>query len=266
MDIDRYLARFGSFDYRDVSLNTLTTLHRNHLQHVPFENLDIPLKRRIELSPTRRLYTKIVEQRRGGFCYELNGLFYELLTSLGYDVQMLAGRVHNGTNFGPPFDHLLLLVNSFAEPLLVDVGFGDSFLEPLKLTDGVQPQANGNYHITLDGDGYTLWRAKPHERPSPQYTFSLESYQLADFVNMCEYQQTSSASTFTQKSVCSIATDSGRVTISNGRLITTDWRTQTKQEGVIGLESQYRQILIERFGVDLPVELDLGVLLAPEVA
>ena len=66
--------------------------------------------------------------------------------------------------------------------------------------------------------------------------------------------------------MCSIATDSGRVTISNGRRITTDWRTQTKQEGVIGLESQYRQILIERFGVDLPVELDLGVLLAPEVA
>ncbi|MEM6430631.1 MAG: arylamine N-acetyltransferase [Deinococcota bacterium] len=265
MDVDRYLARFGSVNCYDVSLNTLKTLHLNHLQHVPFENLDIPLKRNIDLSPAH-LYTKLVEQRRGGFCYELNGLFAWLLRSLGYDVQMLAGRVHNGTDFGPPFDHLLLLINGFADPLLVDVGFGDSFVEPLTLTEGVQPQANGTYHLTPDGDGYTLWRAKPNETPAPQYTFSLKSYQLTDFVEMCEYQQTSSASTFTQKSVCSMATDTGRITISNGRLITTDWRTQTKQEDIISSEVQYRQILTEKFGINLPAELDLSVLLAPEPA
>jgi N-hydroxyarylamine O-acetyltransferase len=108
-----------------------------------------------------------------------------------------------------------------------------------------------------------LWRAKPSADPEPQYTFSLDGYQLADFAEMCSYQQTSSASTFTQKSVCSIATDTGRITISNGRLITTDWQRQTKQEDIITSEVEYRQILADKFGINLAAELDLRVLLAP---
>ncbi len=99
-------------------------------------HLDIPL-----------LYDKIVMRRRGGFCYELNGLFCELLTAMGFQVQMLSARVRRDDGgFGPEFDHMLLKVE-LEEPWLVDVGFGDSFVDPIVFHDGGADQVNGRRYI-----------------------------------------------------------------------------------------------------------------------
>src|SRR6185369_11099575 len=94
------------------------------------------------------LYTKIVDQRRGGFCYELNGLFAGLLRALGFDVAMLAaGVARPDGSFGPIFDHMALMV-TLNERWLVDVGFGDSFLEPL-LLDSRDDQVEGTRTFRL---------------------------------------------------------------------------------------------------------------------
>src|SRR5512147_1356301 len=135
MDVQAYLRRI---DYRgelDPTAATLHALHRAHLLSVPFENLDIHLSRPIVLDQDA-LFDKIVTRRRGGFCYELNGLFALLLEQLGYKVTRLAARVvGTDDSLGPQFDHLTLQVQCPDEshsPWLADVGFGDSFLEPLR--------------------------------------------------------------------------------------------------------------------------------------
>ena len=147
MEINTYLERIGYSGSREPTVETLRQLHRVHMLSVPFENLDIHLGYPIGLS-LPSFFDKIVRRRRGGFCYELNGLFGWLLEQLGFKVVMLSVRVFNGTQPGPEFDHLILLIK-LEENLIADVGFGDSFLEPLLLdTSEEDVQFDRSYRLT----------------------------------------------------------------------------------------------------------------------
>jgi N-hydroxyarylamine O-acetyltransferase len=106
---------------------------KKHLLNVAFENLDIHYNRKIKLS-IPDIYQKIVNEKRGGFCYELNGLFHSLLKQIGFDAKLIAGKVHIKDNeYSPEYDHLAIIVNMENKEFLVDVGFGKFSLEPLKL-------------------------------------------------------------------------------------------------------------------------------------
>jgi len=111
MDTDAYLERIGYTGAREPTAGLIRRLHRAHMLAVPFENLDIQLGRPIELS-VPAFYDKIVRRRRGGFCYELNGLFGWLLQQLGIGVTLLSGRVYHQGEPGPDFEHALLLVEA----------------------------------------------------------------------------------------------------------------------------------------------------------
>ena len=121
-DAAAYLDRIGARAPERPDLPSLRRLMRSHLASVPFENLSIHLGEVIRLSD-EALLGKIVDRRRGGFCYELNGAFAWLLRDLGYRVTMLGARVYGGGQLGPPYDHMTLVVD-LDEPWLVDVGFG----------------------------------------------------------------------------------------------------------------------------------------------
>ncbi|MEE8461199.1 MAG: arylamine N-acetyltransferase, partial [Acidobacteriota bacterium] len=176
MEIDAYLERIGYRGSRQPTVETLRQLHRAHLLAVPFENLDIPLGQPIVLS-LLSFYDKIVRRRRGGFCYELNGLFGWLLEQLGFTVVMLSARVFEGSQPGPEFDHLVLLIE-MDERLIADVGFGDSFLEPLRL-DGEKEdvQQGSSYRLTGSDSGRVLQRRRESEYES-RYVFSLTPRRL----------------------------------------------------------------------------------------
>jgi len=134
-------------------LQSLRRLHKKHLLSIPFENLDIHLGPPIILSEDA-FYEKIITHRRGGFCYELNGSFAALLTSLGFNVRMLSARVarRNG-GFTPEFDHMTLLV-TMKDRWVVDVGFGESFTEPKRLDfEGPQTDNGRVYRITRRLEG-----------------------------------------------------------------------------------------------------------------
>ena len=90
----------------------MNSLHIHNRYGYPFENLDIPKRNKIILEENR-IYEKIVVCGRGGFCYELNGLFCWLLRSLGFTVSMVSARVYMPTKnrFAPEFDHMVLLVD-----------------------------------------------------------------------------------------------------------------------------------------------------------
>lgn len=248
LNITAYLERINYHGSLEPTASTLRELHKAHMLAAPFENLDIHLGREIVLDEQKN-YSKIVERRRGGFCYELNGAFAMLLRAIGYDVKMLSAGVANQKGeFGPPFDHMTLLVE-LEERWLADVGFGDSFREPLLLDErGEQAQRWGAYRIARDGEQLTLEQRSGNVW-KPQYRFTLQPYNFADFAEMCRYHQTSPDSHFTQRRTCSLATVDGRITLADMRFITTT--SNERRERELMDEQEYAAVLRERFGVQL---------------
>ena len=249
MNIDAYLKRINYNGSREVTAETLRALHVAHLISVPFENLSIHAGERIVLDKDA-LFTKIVDQKRGGFCYECNGLFAALLRALGFDVVMLAaGVAKNDGGFGPIFDHMTLMV-TLAERWLVDVGFGDSFLEPLLLdTRSDQVEGTRSFRLVEDNDYGILMRRDDGQDWKPQYRFTLQPYTFPDYEEMCRFHQTSPDSHFTKGLICSRATEDGRITLSDMRYITTSGPQRLRHEQTLSSRPDYDRVLRDEFGI-----------------
>jgi N-hydroxyarylamine O-acetyltransferase len=256
LNINAYLERI---DYRGSLAPTAATLRKlqvAHLLTVPFENLSIHASEPILLAD-EALFTKIVERRRGGFCYECNGLFAALLRAIGFDVTMLSAEAADAEGgFSQPFDHMTLMVK-LEQRWIVDVGFGDLFLEPLLLHErSEQVQGEHAYRIAPDGD-YLVLSRRDNDEWKPQYRFTLQPYEYEDFAGMCRYHQTSPQSHFTQGRICSLATaDGGRITLNAGpgttlsdiRLITTS-KNGERHEQILQTSEEYADALRKHFGV-----------------
>ena len=249
MDVDAYLERINYNGAREVSAETLRALQVAHLMSVPFENLSIHAGESIVLDEDA-LFTKIVEQRRGGFCYECNGLFAGLLRALGFDVVMLgAGVAHATGGFGPIFDHMALMV-TLDERWLVDVGFGDSFIEPLRLDSRAdQVQGTRSFRLVDEDDHIVVMLRNESEEWQPQYRFKLQPYTFPDYEEMCRFHQTSPESHFTKNLVCSRATADGRITLSGMRFITTSGPQRVQDERTLSSRDEYDRVLRDEFGV-----------------
>ncbi len=249
VDVESYLQRIKYVGEVRPTEATLRSLHRAHLFTVPFENLDIHLGRQI-VCDEDRILRKIVNEHRGGFCYELNGAFAALLRALGFRVTLLSARVaREDGSYGPEFDHLTLCVD-FDEPWLADVGFGEGFLEPLRLEPGrEQAQRERIYRLTCIDDGFGL-EVIVEGKWKKEYAFTLQPRELPDFAGMCRYHQTSPDSHFTRQRICSLATPEGRVTLSDEKLIET--RGSSRQERLLSGDQEWRAKLRELFGVVLP--------------
>jgi N-hydroxyarylamine O-acetyltransferase len=256
MQIEKYLTRLGFQAVPRPDLATLRNLHCAHMLTVPFENLDIHLGRKIVLEEDL-LFAKIVERRRGGICYELNGLFARLLTGIGFKVIMVAAEVfrEDGTT-GPLFDHMALVVDIDEDQYLADVGFGDSFIAPLRLSEtGDQTQGHRTYRIQRDANAFTVLAgcSVTNDSMKPSFKFSTKPRHLADFNEMCNYHQTSDQSHFTRKEICSRATLSGRITLSGTQLI----ETNNGSRDVVEIRSsderqdERQRALLKHFGISL---------------
>ncbi len=249
VDIPRYLERIGYSGSTEPTVATIRAIHRAHLFAVPFENLDISLGRKI-VTDEAIVLNKVVRKRRGGFCYELNTAFAALLRALGFQVTLLSARASrpNGGE-GPEFDHLTLRVD-LDEAWLADVGFGDSFLEPLRLACGIeQVDPCGKFRLVRAGDRIQMERETPEGLWKSQYSFSLQARRIEDFALMCNYHQTSPESHFTRNRVCSRATPEGRVTLSGMKLIrTVDGQ---REETALSSEDAWNSILREHFEIEL---------------
>jgi len=250
MDTKAYLQRINYYGSLDPTSRTLRDLQVSHLLTVPFENLSIHASQPIVLEDGA-LFHKIVLNRRGGFCYEANGLFAALLRALGFNVTMLSAGVANAEGeFGPDFDHMALMVD-LEERWLVDVGFGDSFREPLLLDErGEQTQGERAYRIDPEGSRLVLLQRDYGGEWKAQYRFALAPFEYADYAEMCTHHQTSADSPFTKRRVCSRATPDGRLTLSDMRLITTS-RAGEKDERVLKDQQEYAAILREHFGIEV---------------
>lgn len=253
MDPFLYLTRIGYSEPIKRDVQTLRGLHSAHMQSVPFENLDIGQQRPIRLNE-EALWEKIILQKRGGFCYELNGMFAWLLQQLGFGVTYLNARVFNRQGKpGIDFDHLALLVQipGQARRWLVDVGFGDSFNEPLNFEErDEQPQGLRSYRIEQLPEGYVVWQRNYAGVWERQYLFDLQPRRFPDdYESACLYHQASPNSSFTRGNIISRVTPEGRVSLEDGRLILTQNGRRT--ERLLENQDEYRSLLKQYFDVTL---------------
>ena len=183
---------------------------------VPFEALDVPLNRKIKLDLTS-LYNKVVLNNRGGFCYELNYLFYSLLSEIGFDAMMVSSRICNKESYGPAFDHMSIVVK-LDKYWLVDVGYGDLFIEPLRLhTTGIQEDYFKKYRLEpLNDTEFLLSESLKNKQDFvKRYIFHLEPRTIDEFYDQCAYKQSSPDSYFVRNTICTMPTKYGRKTILN---------------------------------------------------
>lgn len=253
MNIPAYLTRLNYSTSVKPDAETLHGLQLAHLLNVPFENLDIGLKQPIQLSE-EALWEKIIVHKRGGFCYELNGLFARLLKQIGFDVTYLNARVFNREgNLGIDFDHLALLVRIPQESArwLADVGFGDSFNEPLSFEErGEQLQGLRTYRLEQTSEGYITLQKNYDGSWERQYFFDLQPHNFpTHYETACLYHQTSPDSSFTHRRIISKATPDGRVSLEAGRLIVTT--NGQREERLVANQEEYQTLLKDHFGVVL---------------
>lgn len=247
MDIEKYLNRFQALNHTNPSLQQLTELQRLHMSGIPFENVDVIRRIPIYLN-LNTIYEKIVHRNRGGYCYELNGLFHWLLEQLGYDASLIAATVYrpNG-QWAKPETHAAIIVH-LEEPYLVDVGFGDSTILPIPLNGNPQTDVSGTYAIQQSGkDFFDLVRTR-NGASRPLYRFSTSEKKLADFHEGCVFNQVSPESTFTHVDIVTMATPAGRLTLKDYELTSSE-RGEIHSKSLTDEEKRF--VLSDSFGIRL---------------
>ncbi|MEU3827144.1 arylamine N-acetyltransferase [Streptomyces sp. NPDC029080] len=263
--VDAYLRRLGCTRPQRPTGAALRELHLNHLRAVPFENLSIHLGEEVTLDGTR-LLAKVTEARRGGFCYELNGAFGTLLTALGYEVELLAGRVYDDDGrLGIPFDHLALRVRTAdGDTWLADVGFGAHSHWPLAYAErGEQEDPGGTFRLVEAGPDPAGARGADQQGAGdldvvrdgkPQYRLETRPRALGDFAAGAWWHRTSPLSHFTRSLVCSRVTeDGGRITLS-GRRLTSTAGDGTRETRELATGEEVLAVYLDRFGIELDRE------------
>jgi len=263
MNVSQYLDRIGYQGPTEPTLETLDRLIARHQATVPFENLDIVRLHRPIVLERERLFAKIVGQRRGGFCYELNGLFADLLEALGYGVARGYGvwQTRDG-GWITPFEHIVLAVTlpDSEEPMLVDVGFGaECPVVAIPLRDnharGVRHREVAAYRATAKAGQPDDWRIEV-QRPEADwalvYEVDLAPQTMDAFAARCQELQTSPESPFTRSLICSRPLENGRVTLGGESFIlTTDGNRNERP--LNGIDDELG-LLRTWFGIEIDLE------------
>lgn len=270
-DLTAYLARVGLAQPPAATAAGLECLLAAHRRAIPFENLDIPLGRAIRVDAAN-VHAKLVTARRGGYCFEQNRLFADMLAVLGLPNRPLLARVRLAAPAGytPPRTHVLLLADIGGEPWIADAGFGGSFLPPLPLRDGAEATTpDGAAHRLSRRDGAdplggewlleragpaaaTDGRAAPHGDWQPQYTFDLAPVAPDDLEQANHWTSTRADTRFTTLHVVSRVLPAGFAALTDRALTIYDAGEARTRE--IADQPDYAATLADVFGLELPAE------------
>lgn len=248
MDVQSYISRFHAPFFEEKSLTYLMELQRLHLEHIPFENLDVIRKTPIYLN-LQNIYKKIVCDHRGGYCYELNGLFQSFLQSIGYDAQLVAATVRRPNGEWTKADTHAAILVQLDVPYLVDVGFGaDSPRSPIPLNGDPITNCTGTHRVIVkDSTVFDLsYKGASEERIL--YRFNTTPKNLIDFHEGCVFNQVSKYSSFTHTDIITKATAAGKITIIDRTLLKFENGNQTKKELTVEEKDHYLQNI---FGINL---------------
>ncbi len=248
--LSAYFARTGWQQPVSVDIDTLRALHLHHNSAIPFENIDVVLPREIQLDD-QSLVDKLVTARRGGYCFEQNGLFERVLREVGFNVRSLLGRVvlANPPQM-PPRTHRLLLVELNGERWIADVGFGGQTLTaPIRLiAEEEQATPHGLYRLINDGQDWVL-QFRHHDHWQSMYHFDLAAQYQTDYVMGNFWSAHWPQSHFRHHLLmCRHLPDGGKLTLTN--LHFTHWQDGhvVEQINLPDAEALY-QLMQERFGL-----------------
>ena len=248
MELGAYLDRIGFEGAARPDLETLRRLHLAHQRAVPFENLDVQLRRPVvlDLDPN---YEKIVRRRRGGWCYEMNCVMGWALNEIGFDVmRMSAGVMRERAGDVQLGNHLCLLVQ-LDQPYLVDVGFGGSLAEPLALRASEREDRPYRLGLSETRDGYWRFSETTHGDPFT-FDFRVASADERLFAEKCRYLQTDPGSPFVQNLV--VQRRAGDMHLSlRGRVLTTTHATHSDKL-LLDSADELVATLRDRFDLDVP--------------
>jgi N-hydroxyarylamine O-acetyltransferase len=244
MTIHAYLERIAYTGTTTPTLATLKALHRQHMLSIPYENLDIHLGRKREHSE-QAFFEYLVTEKRGGWCFEMNGLFAWALRQLGFKVTLLAATVNRERPGGIVNNHLLVLVD-LGERYIADVGFGNGLLEPIPLCPGCYQHGFRQFVFSQEGDTWIFAQPASDE---PAFDFTLAPFELMDFSAAAHHLKTSADSGFVQVSVCHRVSEYA-VWSLRGALLTT-LTAQGKSTRTITTLADYQSVL-EALGLQLP--------------
>jgi N-hydroxyarylamine O-acetyltransferase len=244
VDVTAYLARIGATRPAAPTSAALAALTRAHVRSVPFEDYDIHTGVAISLEPAA-LERKIVRRRRGGYCYELNGLFGALLRELGFGVRLVAAFPldDDGTR-GPEFEHLRLLVDAADGRWIADVGNGARWPDPVPRRPGV----HGRVQVHRDGDLWWTTERRGDGRWERGWAWTPQPRELTDFAERNRYQQHDPGSNFVDRRMSVLAAPAGRISLLNGVFAETAEGVRTERE--VSAAEEWA-LLADRFGIVL---------------
>ena len=252
IDLDKYLERIGYAGPREPTAETLVGIHTAHAVSIPFENLDIVLGAGVKLD-LASVFTKLVVSRRGGYCFEHNTLFAEVLSGLGFAVEILSARVRMGPPRPTPRTHCLLRVTIDGAPWLADVGFGgDGLLEPLPWREGEDLSSGGiRYRLEPEGRDTVLHAAIPNAGWLPLYAIRADDPVLPIDLELGNwFTSTHPASPFTRSVIAQRISRDERLRLVNKEL--TIRRGSQIEKLEIADPDQLLEVLRERFALDFP--------------
>ena len=256
-DRQQYLERLNYTGPLTPDKTTLDSLVRAHQMAVPFENLDVYDAGREIRVDTAGLYDKIVTHRRGGYCFELNGLFMSLLKNLGFKGFPISVRVVWRLDIYMPISHRASVILLDGKRYFCDVGFGGPQPCTALDLDNPNPQRSGENEFIFDkaADGDTvIWRLTPEGREK-LLKFSERPCENVDFLAPNEYQSRNANSGFKRTRMVNIATDSGSVSINDNVLRIHHNGLVT--EKTLEREDELSEALRQYFGivVDFPLRI-----------
>ena len=253
-DNGKYLERIGMAPIQIPDKYTLDRLVLSHQKSVPFENLDV-YDAGADLSlGVQSLYEKIVLRRRGGYCYELNGAFFALLKSLGYECYSIAARVVQNRACFMPLSHRGTVVTIDDTRYFCDVGFGGPSAQCALLLDETGPQPSGaNVFVIEKSERETVINRLNGSKKEPILSFMEMPVDPVDFLALNEYSSKSKNSMFTMARVCNLVTETGSITLS--RNILKIHSGGSTLEKTLKTEKELLAALKEYFGIEVDFPL-----------
>jgi N-hydroxyarylamine O-acetyltransferase len=249
IDLDAYFDRLHYAGPRRPTKAVLDDLHLAHATHIPFENLDVLLGRPIRLD-LPSLQGKLVQGKRGGYCFEQNVLFAAVLEQLGFAVTRLAARVRLGTQSLLPRTHMLLAVEADGGRWLADVGFGGAgLLHPIPLVSGQMARQFAWTYRVVEDSGLWVLQAAHREAWQDLYAFTLEPHYLVDYEMASHYVSTHPDSIFVRTLTAQLPTPEVRYALRNLEL-TTDRGNETQTRKLT--QDELPGVLATTFGLELP--------------
>jgi N-hydroxyarylamine O-acetyltransferase len=216
MNLDAYLARIGLDHRPPATLAGLTAIHRAHLTAISYENIDVQLGRPVGIERPA-IYDKIVGRRRGGWCYEMNGILGWALGELGFTVTRATGAVMRAAaGDAKNGNHLVLKVALEEGVYLADVGFGDGPFDPIRIVTG--PFAARGFPFALAQMDDDWWRLSDLRASAKSFDFHLAPADETLLAEKCAFLQTAPASPFVQNLVAQRHTADGHA-ILRGRIM-----------------------------------------------